>query len=293
MNRPISLAPLTALEVAPPEFVSTAAAAGYSHVGLRLVAATTTEPQYPMVGDTPMVRETRARLDATGIRLLDVEILRLRPDTRVADFLPAIETGARLGASYVLVAGDDPDEARLADRYAELCDLAAPCGVSPQLEFMSWSHAKDLAQAARIVARAGRGQGGIVVDAFHFHRSGSRLEDIARVPPSRFRYAQLCDAPLAIPPTQDAILAQARAERRFPGEGELDLVPLVRALPADLPLSLEVPTLELAKSVGALDRARRALCGARAVLARAAERDAAASTGEASGNEREAATRGP
>ena len=290
MNRPISLAPLTALEVAPPEFVSTAAAAGYSHVGLRLVAATTTEPQYPMVGDTPMVRETRARLDATGIRLLDVEILRLRPDTRVADFLPAIETGARLGASYVRVAGDDPDVMAmlrgLADRYAELCDLAAPCGVSPQLEFMSWSHAKDLAQAARIVARAGRGQGGIVVDAFHFHRSGSRLEDIARVPPSRFRYAQLCDAPLAIPPP-------ARAERRFPGEGELDLVPLVRALPADLPLSLEVPTLELAKSVGALDRARRALCGARAVLARAAERDAAASTGEASGNEREAATRGP
>ena len=40
----------------------------------------------------------------------------------------------------------------------------------------------------------------------------------------------------------DAILAEARAERLFPGEGGVDLLGLLRAMPRDIPLSLEVPT---------------------------------------------------
>lgn len=275
MSRAISLSALTALELAPPDLVSTAAAAGYSHVGLRLIAATTTEPQRAMIGDTPMVRETRARLDATGVRVLDIEVLRLTPGTRVADdLLPAIETGARLGATYALVTGNDPDEARLVDRFAELCDLAARCGVSPQLEFMSFSDLKTLPQAARVIERAGRDDAGIVVDAYHFSRTHCRLADVARVPPSRFRYAQLCDAPAAIPATQEAVLAEARGERRFPGDGELDLVSLVRALPPGIPVAVESPTHALARSVDALERARRAIAGVRRVLA-AADRDRA------------------
>ena len=269
-QRPISLCALTALELAPPDLVSAAAAAGYTHVGLRLVAASPTEPQREMVGDTPMVRETRARLDATGLQALDIEVLRLRPETLVArDLLPAIETGAWLGAKHALVVGNDPVESRLADRYAELCDLAARYGVSPELEFMSFSDVKSLAQAERVVERAGRANAGIVVDAYHVSRTGCRLSDIARIPPSRFRYLQLCDAPAAIPPTVEATLAEARAERRFPGEGELDLVSLVRAMPPDIPVALEVPTLGLAKTVGAVERARRAIAGARRVLAAA------------------------
>jgi sugar phosphate isomerase/epimerase len=280
VTRALSLAALTALELAPPELVSTAAAAGYSHVGLRLIPATPTEPQHAMIGDTPMVRETRARLDATGVSVLDVEIFRLKPDTDVVrDAQGIVETGASLGAKHLLVAGNDPDEARLTDNFAALCDLAARYGVAAHLEFMAWTDAKDLAQAARIVERAARANGGILVDAFHLSRSRSRVEDIARLPASRFRYAQLCDVPAAIPPTMDAILAEARAERRFPGEGELDLPALVRALPRSIPLSLEVPTVELAKSVPALERARRALAGARRVLALAEALDASRPAG--------------
>ncbi|MEO8486764.1 MAG: sugar phosphate isomerase/epimerase [Betaproteobacteria bacterium] len=270
MQRPLSLAALTALELSPPDLVSTAAEAGYTHVGLRLIPATPTEPQHPMVGDTPMVRETRARLDATGVRVLDVEIFRLKPGTRVDDdYRPAIETGAWLGAKNLLVAANDPDRSRLVDRFAAICDLAARYGMAAHLEFMPWTDAKDLAQAAAVVDAAARPNGAILVDAFHLSRSRGLPEDIARHSPSHFRYAQLCDVPAAIPPTMDAILAQARAERRFAGEGELDLVALIRALPPGIPLSLEVPTLELAKTVPALERARRALAGARAVLARA------------------------
>jgi sugar phosphate isomerase/epimerase len=78
---------------------------------------------------------------------------------------------------------------------------------------------------------------------------------------------QICDVPAAIPPTMDAILAEARAERLFPGEGSIDLLGLLRALPRDMPLSVEVPTRTLAESVGAIERARRALAATQRVLA--------------------------
>jgi sugar phosphate isomerase/epimerase len=55
----------------------------------------------------------------------------------------------------------------------------------------------------------------------------------------------------------------------FPGEGGLDLLSLVRALPSDLPISLEIPTVELAKTVGPLERARRAVARTRELLAKA------------------------
>ena len=95
MARPISLAALTVLELTPPEMVSCAVDAGFDCVGLRLIPATSEEVQRPMVGDTPLVRETERRLKDSGMRVLDVEIFRLRPDTLVADYESALATGAR------------------------------------------------------------------------------------------------------------------------------------------------------------------------------------------------------
>lgn len=267
MTRPISLAALTVLELTPPMQVACAAEAGFSHVGLRLIAATPTEPQHDLVADAPLRRDVERRLADTGVQVLDVEIFRLRSETVVGDFEPVIATAARLGARELLVAGNDPDEARLVDRFGAFCALAARHGLGASLEFMPWTDAKDLAQAARIVARAGQANGGVLVDPFHLSRSGSRIADVAALPRERLRFMQFCDVPAALPPTMDAILAEARAERRFPGEGGLDLPALLRAVPPGLPLSVEVPTQTLARSVGAVERARRALAATRRVLA--------------------------
>jgi sugar phosphate isomerase/epimerase len=267
MSRPISLAALTVLELTPPEMVTCAAEAGYSHVGIRLLPATPTELQYDLVGDTPLLREVERRLADTGIRVLDVEIFRIKPDTRVGDYEAAVATAARLGASELLVAGNDQDEARLIDRFASFCDLAAGYGLGASLEFMPWTDAKDLTQAARIVERTGRDNAGVLIDPFHFSRSRSRIEDIATISPVHLHFMQFCDVPAAIPATMDAILAEARAERLFPGDGELDLVGLLRAMPRDIPLSIEVPTHTLAKTIGATERARRALAATKHVLA--------------------------
>lgn len=276
MTRPLSLAALTVLELTPPEMVDCAAEAGFSHVGIRLLPATPTEPRDDIVGDTPLLRDVEQRLADTGIKVLDVEIFRIKPDTRIGDYEAAIATAARLGARELLVAGNDPDEARLIDGFAAFCDLAGSYGLGADLEFMPWTDAKDLPQAVRIIERTGRANAGMLIDAFHLSRSRSRIEDIATVPPSRFRFMQFCDVPAAIPPTMDAILAEARGERLFPGEGGVDLLGLLRAMPRDIPLSLEIPTVTLAKTVGATERARRALAATKRLLAQL-EGEAAAS----------------
>ncbi|MGQ7956373.1 sugar phosphate isomerase/epimerase family protein [Pseudomonas sp. SP16.1] len=267
-ERILSLAALTVLELSPPQMVEVAARAGYSHVGLRLVPATPEEQHFPLVADARLRAQTRQRLRDTGIRVLDVEILRLKPETRVAEFEAILAVGAELGASELLVAGNDADEARLTANFAALCDLAAPYGLHPHLEFMPWTDARDLSQAVRIVAAADRANGCVLVDAFHFDRSASRLEDLATLPAARLRYAQLCDVAGPRPADMAEILRQARNERRFPGDGDCDLLGLLRALPANIPLSLEIPTRQLLeRGVGAYERAQLALARTHALLA--------------------------
>jgi sugar phosphate isomerase/epimerase len=267
--RILSLASLTVLELSPPEMVEVAARAGYSHVGLRLEPATPEEYHFALVADADLRRQTLARLRDTGVRVLDVEILRLKPQTVVADFEKILSVGAEFSASELLVAGNDPDERRLTDNFAALCDLAAPYGLHPHLEFMPWTDARNLEQAVRIVDNAGRENGAVLVDAFHFDRSASRLEDLAAVPASRLRYAQLCDVAGPRPADMAEILRQARSERRFPGEGDCDLTGLLRCLPANIPLSLEIPTVKLLEQgVSGLQRAQMALNATRELLAR-------------------------
>lgn len=184
-SRILSLAALTVLELSPPDMVEAAARAGYSHVGLRLVPATVEEHHYPLLADAGLRRRTLARLRDSGVRTLDVEILRLRPDTRVGEFAAVLEVGAEFGARYVLVAGNDDDERRSADNFAALCDLARPLGLDPHLEFMPWTGIRDLRQAARVVEAAARDNAGLLLDAFHFDRSASSLEDLRAIPPVR------------------------------------------------------------------------------------------------------------
>ncbi|CDF84207.1 xylose isomerase-like TIM barrel [Pseudomonas knackmussii B13] len=268
-DRILSLAALTVLELSPPEMVEVAARAGYSHVGLRLVPATAEEHHFPLVADAELRRQTHARLRDTGVRVLDLEILRLKPETRVADFEPILAVGAEFGGSELLVAGNDPDEARLTERFAELCELADGYALRPHLEFMPWTDAPDLHRAWRVVRNAGMDNACVLVDAFHFNRSGSALNDLAQIPPERLRYAQLCDVAGPRPADMQEILRQARNERRFPGDGDCDLAGLLKTLPANIPLSLEIPTRQLLEQgVSALQRASLALEKTRAVLAR-------------------------
>ena len=263
-----SLAALTVLELAPPAMIDVAAACGYQKVGLRLLPAMQGGVAYPLMEDEAGLKETLARLDATGITVADLEVVALRPETEIAGFSAFFETGARLGASHILVAHYDPDPSRFRDRYAAFCEAAAPYGLTADLEFMPWTCAPDLATARSIVAQVGQPNAGVLVDALHFDRSRSSIDELARVPAHLLHYWQMCDAPAERPATTDAMIHAARHERMFPGKGGIDLVSLARAMPAEITISLEVPTVGLAKTMDAKARAQRALDAARSVIAR-------------------------
>ena len=243
--RTIGLAALTVLELPAHEQVSVAVQAGYSHVGLRLVpVANQVLPPFDE-------REVERRLAATGVRVLDVEVFRLAPQTRVEDWKAAFAAAQRLGASDLLAHGDDPVPQRLAHALGELCELAARYGLRVNLEPMPWVEISTVTRAKRLIAESGVDNAAVLIDAIHFYRADNRYGDI----PPALNYAQICDAHPGQPVDMQEIMRQARSDRLFPGEGALDLKRLLGALPAELPLSVEVP---VSRPMSPLDRARRA-----------------------------------
>ena len=271
MNAPriVSLDHLTVFELTPPEVVRCAAAAGYRHVGLRLKpAAASGEVQHPIVGDTPMRRETLAALRDTGVEVLDWGVLRLQAQTVAADFEPWLETAVALGARHALVNGDEPDDARLTELFGQLCELGRRYGTTLHFEPTPWTGLKTLAQAVRIVRAAGQPNGRVMIDTLHVDRVGNTAADIAAVPMDLVDCIQLCDGTLPRPTDFETMIAQARGERAFPGEGGIDLVSMLRAAPPGVPISLECPTRYRALGMPALERARRGRAAVDALLSK-------------------------
>jgi sugar phosphate isomerase/epimerase len=231
---------LTLLGVSPPDFVTIAAEAGFTAVGLRISPATDGERPWPVSPGSPMLAETVRRCADTGITVLDVEAVRLGAQTartaRAPEYAPVLEAAAELGARYVNAICDDPDLSRLSDTFARLVEAAAAYGIRAVVEFMAYRSVRTLSDAVTIAARSTGG--GILVDALHVQRCGVRLADLRAVDPGLISYVQLCDAPLRAPADP---LHEARAARLLPGEGQLPLLDLLAALPDDIPVAVEAP----------------------------------------------------
>jgi sugar phosphate isomerase/epimerase len=264
-NRPVSLAALTVLEVNPIDAVHIAASCGYSHVGLRPVAATLTESHFPILSDSKLKAGVRAALQDTGIKVFDLEIVRIKPVMEWDVIHAVLELAQELSVSRLLVADNDPDSERSAASLAELAERSRPFGVTPHLEFMPWTCTPNLSAARQRIA--GISNCSLLIDAFHLVRSGGRVDDVIDQDP-QIGYLQLCDIRGPIPDMSE-ILREARSDRLFPGDGEIDLVSLLRRLPG-IAVSIEVPADRLRDAgVSAMDRARIAFDKTHALLASA------------------------
>lgn len=266
MTHDLTLAQLMALPYSPPQMVQLAADTGCMGAGVRLLENSPGGPHYPLMDDAPMLRETLARMAGTGVKILDLEVLRINERFDLRNYLRFFDVGQRLDARHILVAGDDPDEARLTASFAALCQACQPFGLTADLEFMPWTKVPDVQAAARVVSTAGCDNGGILVDALHFARCGSTLDEVASLPPQWLHYAQICDGPIPGPDTDEGLIHAARCERMLPGEGRLDLKGMFDKLPADIVVSIEVPSDTRAPVMGYTEWARRAVAGARKVL---------------------------
>jgi sugar phosphate isomerase/epimerase len=238
---PLALAPLGFLELDPPTLVAVAGAAGLSAVGLRVAPAVPGGVHYPLRTGSRELAETLERMGERGVGVLQVELVELERATDVAALRPLLETGAALGAGRVVATGDDGD-AVVAQRLAELADLAAEHRMAVDLEFMRFRRVGTLGQALRIVEAAGRDNVAVMVDALHLVRSGGGPADLAAADPRRLAVLQLCDAPAAAP-GDDVLVHEAREARLLPGQGDLPLAEMIDAMPEGAHLAVEIPTV--------------------------------------------------
>jgi sugar phosphate isomerase/epimerase len=240
MRNLLSLAYLTVNGAAPVDHLEAAAAGGFDAAGLRIVPLSHLNVDYGVIGNRERIREINRARERTGVKVFDIEVFTLAETTDVGQLLPALETSAEIGASFVQAVSEDSDAARAAATFAALCDAAAGFGLRVSLEFMRFRTLRTIEDTWALVAAAGRSNAGVLIDALHLARSGGSAAAVAAIPPDRIAYVQLCDAPAQSPPL-DGLAHEARNERRMPGDGELPLEELFDALPDDIPVSVEVP----------------------------------------------------
>lgn len=263
VERPLVLCDRTLACGSTPGFIEIAAELGFAGVSLRVT------PSDPGRGwfepGSAQLRQAAAALRASGLFVSAVETVFLTDDSTTAQFLPLLDGAAQLGASCVLVISEVTDPAVAADKYAALAQAARARGLALVLEYMVYRPVRSLAAAVALVRAADPDGAGVVVDALHFTRAGDD-------PAALLAYAdaigafQLCDGPRQAPP-HGLLKHEALFDRLPPGGGDFALGPMLQALPAHLPICLEVLNPEREAAVGPREWARQCRDGAQALLA--------------------------
>jgi sugar phosphate isomerase/epimerase len=246
--------------------VHAAAAAGYAGIGLFLGA-------WAKLREQPVELErVDEALASTGIVVANIEVLRGwavpgEDNQPTAEFSRqeslVYEMAAHWGCRYVQVIGDASGPLdRAATGFGALCDRAADHGLLVGLEWVpNMTNIGDAITALRIVTEADRVNGGLCVDSWHLTRSTNNLDDLRNLPGEKVLHTQWNDGPI-IPPHSnhaDDYLSDCLTNRVVPGEGDFELVEMIRILDSigsQAPIGLEVCSAEL--WAGSAEHAARA-----------------------------------
>jgi sugar phosphate isomerase/epimerase len=155
-----------------------------------------------------------------------------------------------------------------AEAFAGVCDRAREHGLLVHIEFLPWSSIPDIESAWAIVREAGRQNGGVLLDTWHFLRSGGTLERLAEVPLDRVYAIQVSDAPAV---AEANLMEETMARRLLPGEGAARVPEVVAALfdgGCTAPVGVEVFSTELS-ALPADQAIQRVAQATRGVLGRA------------------------
>ena len=272
MARPFSLAHLTVLDCTPAQAAHIAADAGYDFVSFRIIPLELPgERRYALASDKAMLREAKAALRDTGLPVLDIEIANVAGDHDIKLYEPSLEVAAELGAKHVVTGGFGKHSDHVVERFAQLCRLASPYGLTVDLEFITFYQVATLPQVHAIVRESGAPNAGVLVDMLHFQRSHTKFAELAAVPREFFHFAQLCDAPEVTRPSRDDLIRTAREERLYLGEGDIPIAKVLAHLPP-IPCSIEIANARRQRELGYGQFARACLEHARAYFAREGEK---------------------
>ena len=232
MTHILSLAAGTLPEFLPQEVAQAGGQAGFSHVGF------TIEPEK---WNQASKRATMDAIRAHNLSVLDVEVIWIPEGGKLTDdHKIIIDAGQELGAANVLVVSAEPDRERTAAALHQLCAWAAPGNMRVALEFLMITAVRSMDDALDIIRKANHPAAALLIDTIHFKRAGHRPEDLAQVDERLLPYAQICDGNQDCEPSFEAYLEDAIDLRRCPGEGALPVADVIKALPENIPLSLEI-----------------------------------------------------
>ena len=151
-----------------------------------------------------------------------------------------LEVAEALGApiiSFGHYLGDPVPRAAIAEGVGNACRLAADRGVTIVLEFIVESGMPSIAEAHAVAVECGEPNCGLLVDTWHWSRSGATLDDLRALPPGAIKAFQLNDRVPPLPGTEYVPMSG----RLLPGDGELPLREIIAAGLANNPgLTFEV-----------------------------------------------------
>ena len=260
-----SLAHLTLINCTPAELVYIAARAGYDAVSPRFIPMNVPGEFAHSPLDKAQVQATKTALETTGLKVLDIELARITEDCDPREFEAALELGGELGARHMIMSAwttRRDDRNFLLDVYSETCDLAAPYGLTIDLEFPSFSRLRTLDEVLDIVRAADRPNGGILVDTLYLHLSRVDLGGLLHVPPEWLHFLHISDCLPGIADTREGMIQLARDARLYPGEGWIDFAGIIERCPP-MNYSIELPNQSRVAELGYEEHARRCLNSAK------------------------------
>lgn len=229
-------------ELPAPDVVAAAHHAGFQRVSIRLVRPPDGSGRYAGNALEAAAQDAlRAQIADLGMAIEEVEYARLTPDCLADDFEPLLEGAARMGArDVVAIAYGFDSEAALTEAFGALCRRAASYELGVLLEFIAISSVATVEAAQRVVQLAQAPRARITVDILHLIRSGGSPDSLTAIDPNLIGSGQICDAPLATPVGVDAQRHEMGLARLVPGDGALPIRSFVEAMPANVPIGVEV-----------------------------------------------------
>lgn len=185
-------------------------------------------------------RGLRPLLDDLGLAVAEVDgAMRWLPGQRGLEPSRFLDIAVELGARSVTVletTGAAPDVGAAADAFAGLCDAAFTLGLVVHIEPFAWSGIATLGLAQEIVTRAGRPNGGILLDTWHLAR-GPEAGVVEESTVGSIVAVQVSDPS---PEPRLSIAEECMHDRRLPGPVSQGIVDSLRALGCHAPLEVEV-----------------------------------------------------
>ncbi len=221
-------------------------------VGFAPVKALNYQP-FSLRDDTRLRRNLLAVMDDRGVSISLGEGLLIAPGVEVRSYAADLDVMAELRIPRINTVSLEPDRARAFDELATLTALAAERGIATCIEPVVGLSIADLPSATAAVDYVNRDELSLLIDTMHVARFGASADDLRSIPAERIGYIQLSDTTLQ--KRMKHYAEEAMFERMAPGDGELPLLDMLRALPQDRVVGLEIPMRSRAEAgVSARDR---------------------------------------